>query len=70
MHNPYFSLINSVWHYGATWRRSIIGYYFAYIIAQASLGLSPYAFGKVINALQNFQSTSLNEVIFWLGVGN
>src|SRR5262245_35754413 len=69
MKNPYFSLIGSVWHYGAKWRWKICGYYLAYILAQGSLSLSPYAFGQAIDVLQNFQLDRLNEVIFWLGFG-
>lgn len=69
MKNPYFSLISSVWHYGAKWRLAICTYYFAYIIAQGVLSLSPYAFGRAIDALQNFHSGRLHEVIFWLLIG-
>ncbi len=69
--NPYFSLIGSVWRYGASWHKAIIGYYIAYIIAQGALSLSPYAFGRAIDVLQNFEAHKLNDVIFWLvfGVG-
>ncbi|HSW68544.1 MAG TPA: ABC transporter ATP-binding protein [Gammaproteobacteria bacterium] len=71
MKNPYFDLIRTVWRYGKPWRVSIIGYYIAYVIAQGALGLSPYAFGRAINALQNFKPDLLPEVVFWLlaGVG-
>ena len=69
MKNPYFNLIATVWHYGSPWRRAIVGYYCAYVIAQAALGLSPYAFGRTIDVLQNFKPDRLFEVIFWLGVG-
>lgn len=64
-------MIQAVWHYGANWRPAIIGYYLAFIIAQASLSLSPYAFGRAIDVLQNFTANRLNEVIYWLcfGVG-
>jgi ABC-type multidrug transport system fused ATPase/permease subunit len=67
MRNSYFSLLKTTWHYGKPWRKIIIGYYCAYIIAQAVLGLSPYAFGRAIDVLQNFNPSRLNEVIFWLG---
>jgi len=68
MKNPYFSMINTVWNYGAKWRFSIIGYYSAYIIAQGFFSLSPYAFGRTIDVLQNFEASRLKEVIFWLVV--
>lgn len=68
---PYISLIQTVWHYGASFRLAIIGYYVAFILAQVSLSLSPYAFGRAIDVLQNFAPNRLNEVIYWLcfGVG-
>ena len=69
MKNPYFDLIRTVWRYGVSWRYSIAGYYFAYVIAQAALGLSPYAFGRTIDALQNFKPEHLSEVVFWLAIG-
>ena len=69
MKNPYFDLIRAVWHNGKPWRKAIVGYYLAYIIAQAFMGLSPYAFGRTIDVLQHFKPDRLHEVIFWLGVG-
>lgn len=69
MKNPYFDLFSTLWRYGSPWRATIVGYYFAFIIAQAALGLSPYAFGRTIEALQNFKPGHLSEVIFWLGIG-
>ncbi len=66
MHNPYFDLIRTVWRNGQPWRRTIIVYYCAYIIAQAFLSLGPYAFGKTINILQHFTPNRLTEVILWL----
>ncbi|MGD9592782.1 MAG: ABC transporter ATP-binding protein [Candidatus Berkiella sp.] len=66
---PYFSLIQSVWHYGATLRPAIVGYYIAFILAQATLSLSPYALGRAIDVLQNFTANRLNEVIYWLCFG-
>ena len=69
MNNPYFSLIKNVWHYGAPWRKSIVGYYIAYICAQACMSLSPYAFGRTIDVLQHFTPDKLNQVIFWLAFG-
>jgi len=68
MHNPYFSLIRSVWQQGRTWRLTIVAYYFAYIIAQAALSFSPYAFGRVIDILQHFKPYRLHEVIVWLSL--
>ena len=68
MNNPYFDLIRSVWQNGKPWRRSIVLYYCAYIIAQASLSLSPYAFGRTIDVLQHFTPSRLHEVIFWLSI--
>ncbi len=69
MKNPYFDLIRTVWRYGIPWHKSIIGYYISYVIAQAALGLSPYAFGRTIDVLQNFKPERLPEVIFWLVAG-
>src|SRR3990167_10473428 len=69
MKNPYFDLISTIWRYGVPWRNAIVGYYFAYVIAQAALGLSPYAFGRTIDLLQNFKPERLSEVIFWLVIG-
>ncbi len=69
MKNPYFSLIATVWRYGVPWRKAIVGYYIAYVIAQMALSLSPYAFGRTVDVLQNFKSDRLFEVIFWLSVG-
>lgn len=69
MKNPYFSLIATVWRYGVPWRRTIIGYYVALMLAQAFLGVNPYAFGRTIDVLQNFAPGRLNEVIFWLVIG-
>lgn len=66
MNNPYFSLIRTVWQYGAPWRHLIIIYYSALIIAQGFMSLSPYAFGRAINELQNFTPEKLPQVIFWL----
>lgn len=54
MKNPFFNLIAAVWHYGAPWRKAIVGYYAAYICAQAAYSLSPYALGRTIDVLQNF----------------
>lgn len=69
MKNPYFSLIGSIWHYGAGSRVAICGCYIAFILAQIALSLSPYAFGQAIDVLQNFTPDRLNEVLFWLGFG-
>lgn len=71
MRNPYFHLIGVIWQYGLSWRRAIVGYYCAFIIAQTALGLSPYALGRTIDVLQHFKPNRLSEVIFWLlfGVG-
>lgn len=69
MTNPYFSLIRTVWYYGSPWRKTILGYYLAYIVAQSALGLGPYAFGQAINVLQHFTPTDLSKVIFWLLMG-
>lgn len=69
MKNPYFNLIGNVWHYGAGSRWAICGYYLAFILAQGSLSLSPYAFGQAINILQHFEPGRLHEVLFWLAFG-
>jgi ATP-binding cassette subfamily B protein len=68
MKNPYFNLIHTVWQNGQPWHWIIIGYYCAYVIAQGCLSLSPYAFGRTIDVLQNFTPARLNEVIVWLSV--
>lgn len=66
MQNPYFNLIRYIWTYGAKWRPIIFGYYIAYIFAQGILSMTPYAFGRSIDVLQNFPPHRLNEVIYWL----
>ena len=66
MNNPYFNLIRFTWHYGAKWHRTIVGYYLAFIVAQICISISPFAFGRAINVLQNFKAERLNEIIFWL----
>jgi ABC-type multidrug transport system fused ATPase/permease subunit len=68
MKNPYFNLIHSVWTNGRPWRHIIVGYYIAYIIAQAFLSFSPYAFGRTVDVLQNFAPNRLIEVITWMAV--
>lgn len=68
MNNPYFDLIRTVWQNGKPWRRSIVIYYLAYIIAQAFLSFGPYAFGRTVDILQHFTPERLNEVIFWLSM--
>jgi ATP-binding cassette subfamily B protein len=67
MKNPYFDLIKAVWQNGKPWRGAIVGYYCAYVLAQISISLNPYAFGRTIDVLQHFQPGRLHEVIFWLG---
>jgi len=69
MNNPYLSLLKTVWHYGLPWRRTIIGFYLAFIVAQVCISFSPYAFGRTIDVLQHFEENKLIEVIFWLSVG-
>jgi ATP-binding cassette subfamily B protein len=69
MNNPYFSLIRTVWSFGLPWRRSIVGCYLAFILAQGFLSLGPYAFGQAINELQNFKPGQKNTIIIWLLVG-
>ncbi len=66
MHNPYFDLIKTVWQNGQPWRRAIVAYYIAYIIAQAVLSLGPYAFGKTVDILQHFTPDKLTAVVLWL----
>jgi ATP-binding cassette subfamily B protein len=66
MHNPYFDLIKTVWQNGKPWRRTIVVYYGAYIIAQAILSLGPYAFGKTVDILQHFTPDRLTDVVLWL----
>lgn len=68
MKNPFLNLIAHVWRYGAPWRKAIVGYYAAYICAQAAYSLSPYALGRTIDVLQNFNPTRMREIFFWLGV--
>lgn len=69
MNNSYFRLISAVWHYGKLWRKSIIACYIAFAIGQISLSLSPYAFGRAVDVLQNFEPNRLHEVIYWLVYG-
>jgi len=69
MNNPYFSLIRTVWSNAVPWRRTIVAYYLAFIVAQGFMSLSPYAFGRTIDLLQNFSPDKFNEVIFWLLFG-
>ena len=69
MKNPYFDLIRTVWRYGAPWRRSIVGFYMAYVIAQAALGIIPYTIGRTIDVLQHFKPDHLSHVIAWLMIG-
>ncbi len=69
MKNPYFDLIGTVWRYGAPWRGAIIVYYFAFILAQAALGVIPYTVGRTVDVLQHFKPDRLSHVIFWLGIG-
>lgn len=66
MKNPYFELLNTIWQYGRSWNKAIVGYYIAYIIAQAALSLNPYAFGHTIDILQHFDPSRIGEVVFWL----
>ncbi len=68
MKNPYLSLIQTVWRYGIPWRKAIVGYYIAYIIAQTAISLSPYTFGRTVEILQDFRPESLFDVVFWLSM--
>lgn len=67
--NPYLNLIHTVWRNGQPWHRSIIGYYTALIVAQVCMSLSPYAFGRTVDLLQDFEPSRLPMVIFWLAFG-
>ena len=66
MNNPYFNLLKIVWYYGKEWRKSIVAYYVAFILAHFFISLSPYAFGQAINTLQTFQPGQLKQVVLWL----
>ncbi len=66
MNNPYFDLIKAVLQHGKPWRKSIAMYYAAYVLAQAFVGLSPYALGRTIDVLQHFTPSRLHEVIYWM----
>jgi len=66
MSNPYIELIKSVWQNGKPWRKSILLYYLAYVIAQGFISLGPYALGRAIDVLQHFTTSRLNEVILWM----
>jgi ABC-type multidrug transport system fused ATPase/permease subunit len=68
MNNPYFNLIRHLWRNGRSWHRSIVAYYLAYIVAQACLSISPYAFGRTIDLLQDFQPEQFFKAILWLVV--
>jgi ATP-binding cassette subfamily B protein len=69
MQNPYLSLLNSLWHYGANFRTQIVIYSVAFVIAQSFMSLSPYAFGRAIDILQNFTPERVSEVTCWLAFG-
>lgn len=69
MNNPYFSLIKTIWHYGMSWRRTLVGVYLSLITAQVCISFSPYAFGRTIDVLQQFTPEKLPDVIFWLSIG-
>lgn len=67
--NPYINLLKSVWYFGAPYRKNIIGFYLAFALGRVLLSLSPYAFGKAIDILQNFTPQKLNSLIWWLSLG-
>jgi ATP-binding cassette subfamily B protein len=69
MNNPYINLIRTVWQNGKPWHGQIVGYYLAFIVAQSCQSLSPYAFGRTIDILQNFTPERFWNVIFWLVFG-
>jgi ATP-binding cassette subfamily B protein len=69
MNNPYINLIRTVWQNGKTWHGQIVVYYLAFIVAQSCQSLSPYAFGRTIDILQNFTPERFWNVIFWLVFG-
>lgn len=69
MSNPYFNLIRAVWRNGKPWHGKIVGCYISFIVAQGFLSLSPYAFGRTIDLLQNFTPERFWSVIFWLFFG-
>ena len=69
MSNPYLNLIRTVWRNGKPWHGKIVGYYLAFIVAQGCQSLSPYAFGRTIDLLQNFTPERFWSVIFWLVFG-
>src|SRR3990167_1987456 len=66
MKNPYLDLIKAVWQNGKPWRKSIVIYYLAYVIAQAFISIGPYALGRAIDVLQHFTPDRLHEVIYWM----
>ncbi|MFO1257474.1 MAG: hypothetical protein U1E78_03545 [Gammaproteobacteria bacterium] len=63
MKNPYIDLIKAVCQHGKPWRKWIVIYYLAYVVAEALLSISPYALGRGIGALQHFTPVRLPEVI-------
>lgn len=69
MNNPYLNLILTVWRNGKPWHYSIVGYYLSYIVAQGFMSLSPYAFGRTVDLLQNFAPEKFWSVLFWLVLG-
>ncbi|MBA2652812.1 MAG: ABC transporter ATP-binding protein [Tatlockia sp.] len=69
MKNPYLSLIQTVWHYGKSWRPSLVALYIVYIFAQICMSLNPYLFGRTIDVIQHFSPGRLHEVVFWLALG-
>lgn len=66
MNNPYFDLIKAVWQHGKPWRKWIVVYYLAYVIAMFFLSVGPYALGRAIDVLQHFTPDRLNEVVYWM----
>ncbi|MBP6918756.1 MAG: ABC transporter ATP-binding protein [Legionellaceae bacterium] len=66
---PYLNLFLTVWQNGKRWHRNIVGYYCAYILAQGLLSLSPYAFGRTIDLLQDFSPDKFHQILFWLIFG-
>ena len=69
MTNPYLSLLRQVWQQSQARRLPLLWIYFSYIVAQICLSISPYAFGRMIDALQRFKPGKYEDIIFWTLIG-
>lgn len=66
--NPYINLVYKVWFYGYDMRFSLFACYLAFIVAQIIHSIGPFAFGKSIDLLQQFNNQLLDDVLVWQGI--